>query len=201
MSCENRFLWKVFTIRLNLNSTWVPTRNKEYQKRFWICPSLHCQSKSTEETNWSFSQLCADWLHRYPQYLWVWTEAKLWGHQKERQKKNWKSHRRECLQVHSCQWFYSFRSKDKFIMITNLKCQTQINGNSKLIQNDFGERKCHCECVALRGDSQNQSESHRLCERTLWFDVQSRNHRTTKKGKTQWLFCEFTISSWSYGWG
>ena len=49
------------------------------------------------------------------------------------------------------------------------------NRNSKLILNDFGEWKCHCECIALRGDSQNQSESHRLRERTLWLDVQNLN--------------------------
>ena len=59
------------------------------------------------------------------------------------------------------------------------------NGNSKLIQNDFGERKCHCECVALRGDSQNQSESHRLRERTLWLNICYGNHRKTKKGKVE----------------
>ena len=68
------------------------------------------------------------------------------------------------------------------------------NGISKLIRNDFEERKCHCECVALRGDSQNQSESHRLRERTLWFCVHSWNHRTTKKGKTQWFLWKFGTS-------
>ena len=39
------------------------------------------------------------------------------------------------------------------------KILNKENGNSKYIHNDFGERKCHCKCVALRGDSQNQSES------------------------------------------
>ena len=70
------------------------------------------------------------------------------------------------------------------------------NGKWKHIHNGFGEPKCHCGCVALRGDSQNQSESHRLCEWTLWLNICYRNHRTTEKRKTQWFLWKFGRNTW-----
>ena len=84
----------------------------------------------------------------------------------------------------------NYSLKDIF-NIYESKVPKRENGNPKHIHKDFEERKCHCECVALRGDSQNQSESHRLWEWTLWLNICNRNHRTTEKRKSQWFLWKF----------
>ena len=92
----------------------------------------------------------------------------------------------------------NYSLKDIF-NIYESKVPKRENGNSKHIHKDFWEPKCHCECAALRRDSQNHSESHRLCQRTLWFCAHSWSHRRTEKRNPQWFLWKFIINTWIHG--